>query len=140
MSFIPQIPLSVKIGVALLIILVVVCFIVRIATRPEMSYTGKSLKTSIQTFVQKSAQLHQKAIQDTHYVHALNDINRAIAYMNSARSIASTDDQIYKWTGVYPKEFLDILDKCQEEIIKTMQEQCPNPYTENPYQQYTGWK
>ena len=140
MSFLPQIPLSIKIGIVIIIILIIVCFIVRIAMRPETSYTGKSLQTSVQTFVQKSAQLHQKAIQDAHYVHALNDINRAIAYMNAARSIVSTDEQIYNWTGVYPKEFLSILDECQREIIKNMQEQCPNPFTENPYQQYAGWK
>jgi len=139
MAFLSKVPLSLKVGVGLILVLLLVSFIVKVATRPSVGYTGRSMKETVQLFIQKSAQRYQKSLQDAHYVHAFNDINQAIAYLNSARAVASTDEEIQTWTNVHPREWRDTLDKQQAIIIQKMQASCPNPFTENAYQQHAGW-
>ena len=139
MGFLSSWPLSLKVGILLVLILLLVAFIVKVAMRPSVGYSGRSQKDSVQLFIQKSAQRYQKSLQDAHYVHAFNDINQAIAYLNSARAIASTDEEIQAWTNVHPKEWRDTLDAQQASIIQKMQAQCPNPFTETPANLHAGW-
>ena len=133
-----SIDLSIKVSVGLLLLLLLVSFISRVATRPGTTST-RSTEENVKQFVKESVRFHAMAIQDAHYVNGLTHINQAISYMNSARSIAPNDQKIEEWTSVEPKEWLAKLDDQQAKIIAKMQAQCPNEFTKNPYMQYAGW-
>jgi len=138
---IKDIDLSVKLSVGLLLLLLLISFVTKVATKssPSALIAPRSLEQNVTQFIQESVRAHSLSLQDAHYVHALTHINQAISYLNAARSIAPSDEKIEEWTSVAPKEWQMKLDEQQSQVISKMQAQCPNEFTQNPYMQYTGW-
>lgn len=139
-STLSSIPLCVKVAVGLIIILLIVSLIARAASSTlAVPLEGKSNAEHIREFVTQSTRAYQKSLQDAHYVQALTHVNQAISYINSARKIAKTDEEVQALTKVHPREWLSTLDDHQAKVIAKMQASCPNPFTQNPYMQHTGW-
>lgn len=135
-----RIPLCVKVSVGLLTVLLVVALIARAASSSStLPLEGKSNAEHIREFVTQSVRAYQQSLQDAHYVQALTHVNQAISYINSARKIAKSDEEVQALTKVQPREWLSTLDEQQARVIGKMQEACPNPFTQNPYMQHTGW-
>lgn len=131
--------MTVKIGAMLLVVLLVVAGVAKAATSNNVSMGAKTNAEHIKDFVQKSTRLYQTSLQDAHYVQALTHVNHAVSYMNAARKIATSDEEVQALTNVHPREWLATLDGHQASVIAKMQASCPNPFTKNPYMQHTGW-
>jgi len=137
---ISSIPLCIKVATVLVVLLLVVSLIARAASSSSaVPLQGKSNAEHIREFVTQSVRSYQQSMQDAHYVQALTHINQAISYINSARKIAKSDEEVQELTKVHPREWLNTLDEQQAKVIGKMQDQCPNPFTENPYMAHTGW-
>ncbi len=138
---IKAIDLSIKLAVGLLLLLLLISFVTKVASKNHASalIAPRSLQDNVTQFIQESVRAHSLSLQDAHYVHALTHVNQAMSYLNAARSIAPSDEKIEEWTSVAPKEWQAKLDEHQAQVIAKMQAQCPNEFTQNPYMQYAGW-
>ncbi len=113
----------VALGVLLLVTLVAA--LARAATAPPKKLTGRALDVARQ-LIQSACRSARAAEQDLKYVQKLTDAQFGLAYVNSARLLARSDDVLEAVTDTKIDELFATLRAHQRVALDAIAKRCPS--------------